>query len=151
MTTKLEQAARQIIDAWNHGSPFEKYLVALDEALSEPQITTPDVCGEVCARAKLCYGCGKALDEANAKYAEQAEQEPVAITMLSNRLQYVEFLKQVPLGTKLYAAPVRTKDLTPHDITALIREGAADGGWQGFAQRVIAADRALNNPSSDLL
>ena len=52
---------------------------------------------------------------------------------------------QVELG---YAAPVRTKDLTPHDITALIREGAADGGWQGFAQRVIAADRALNNPSS---
>ena len=43
-----------------------------------------------------------------------------------------------------YAAPVRTKDLTPHEITALIREGAADGGWQGFAQRVIAADREKN-------
>ncbi len=46
--------------------------------------------------------------------------------------------------TPLYAAPVRTKDLTPHEITALIREGAAGGGWQGFAQRVIAADRELN-------
>lgn len=36
-------------------------------------ITTPDVCGEVCARAKLCFGCGKALDEANAKTAEDTD------------------------------------------------------------------------------
>jgi len=42
-------------------------------------VTTPDVCGEVCARANLCYGCNKDLEEANAKYAEQAEQEPMAI------------------------------------------------------------------------
>ena len=37
---------------------------------------TPDVCGEVYERAKLCYGCGKNLDEANAeherKYGELA-------------------------------------------------------------------------------
>lgn len=45
-------------------------LAAIRETLAEPEITTPDVCGEVCARAKLCYGCGKALDEANAKLAE---------------------------------------------------------------------------------
>ena len=45
------------------------------EALAEPQITTPDVCGEVCARAKLCYGCGKALDEANAKHEALCEDE----------------------------------------------------------------------------
>ena len=35
-------------------------------------VTTPDVCGEVCVRAKLCYGCNKDLEEANAKLAEQA-------------------------------------------------------------------------------
>jgi hypothetical protein len=42
------------------------------EVLAKPEITTPDVCGEVCARAKLCYGCGKALDEANAKLADHS-------------------------------------------------------------------------------
>jgi hypothetical protein len=44
-----------------------KALAAIREALAEPEITTPDVCGEVCARAKLCYGCGKEFDEALAK------------------------------------------------------------------------------------
>ena len=61
----------------------EKALAAIREALAEPQITTPDVCGEVCERAKLCYGCGKNLDEANriheARLAEPV-QEPVAWT-----------------------------------------------------------------------
>lgn len=46
---------------------------------AQEQVTTPDVCGEVCARAKLCYGCGKALDESNVKLAEQAVQEPVGM------------------------------------------------------------------------
>ena len=41
-------------------------------------VTTPDLCREVCVRAKLCYGFNKNLEEANAKYAEQTEQEPVA-------------------------------------------------------------------------
>lgn len=50
----------------------DEALAAIREALAEPEITTPDVCGEVCARAKLCYGCGKALDEANAKLAEHS-------------------------------------------------------------------------------
>ena len=36
-------------------------------------ITTPDVCGEVCVRAKLCYGCGKALDETNASWMSHDE------------------------------------------------------------------------------
>jgi len=36
-------------------------------------VTTPDVCGEVCARAKLCYGCDKALDEANASWMSHDE------------------------------------------------------------------------------
>ena len=71
--TKLEQAARQVLQHWASSEDLVGAITALREALAEPQITTPDVCGEVCVRAKLCYGCGKALDEANAKYAEQAE------------------------------------------------------------------------------
>lgn len=65
----LEEALERLehIDgkySWAH------LLYEVREALAEPEITTLDVCGEVCARAKLCYGCGKALDEANAKLAE---------------------------------------------------------------------------------
>ena len=54
----------------------KKALAIIRTARAQEPITTPDVCGEVCARAKLCYGCNKDLEEANAKYAEQAEQEP---------------------------------------------------------------------------
>ena len=33
MTTKLEQAARHVFDAWNHGSPLDTEMAALEEAL----------------------------------------------------------------------------------------------------------------------
>jgi len=38
----------------------------------------------------------------------------------------------------LYAAPQPRQwvGLTPQEVTALIMEGAAGGGWQGFAQRL---------------
>ena len=48
-------------------------ITDLREALAEPQITTPDVCGEVCARAKLCYGCNKDIEEANASWMSHDE------------------------------------------------------------------------------
>jgi hypothetical protein len=53
----------------------KKALAAIREVLAEPEITTPDVCGEVCARAKLRYGCGKALDAANARHEPLCEDE----------------------------------------------------------------------------
>lgn len=34
--------------------------------------------------------------------------------------------------------------LTPQEVYDLIREGAADGGWQGFASRVQDAFMAKN-------
>ena len=37
-------------------------------------------------------------------------------------------------------------DLTPHEVTEAIREGAADGGWQGFAQRIVAKFKEKNAP-----
>ena len=76
---------------------------------------------------------------------EEQKQEPVGVVETSNEWGVAGVVVAgTPVGTKLYTRPVRTKDLTPHEITALIREGAADGGWQGFAQRVIAADREKN-------
>ena len=62
---------------------MKKALAAIREALAEHQITTPDVCGEVCARAKLCYGCGKAFDEALADHSGDAN-EMVAEQLKSN-------------------------------------------------------------------
>jgi hypothetical protein len=36
------------------------------------------------------------------------------------------------------------KDLTPQEVYDQIREGAADGGWQGFAQRITTAFKEKN-------
>lgn len=77
MTPKEQAAIKHALEAI--GNTVNQALATIREALAEPQITTPDVCGEVCARAKLCYGCNKNLEEANAKYAEQAEQESVKL------------------------------------------------------------------------
>ena len=89
---------------------------------------------------------GKQIDAARKRLAEKAEQEPMYISKYCVKsgcaCHYSIAVDGDPIA--VYAAPVRTKDLTPHEITALIREGAADGGWQGFAQRVIAADREKN-------
>ena len=47
-----------------------------------------------------------------------------------------------------FAALVRAErewvDLTCEEVTALIREGAADGGWQGFATRIQNAFKEKN-------
>ena len=47
-----------------------------------------------------------------------------------------------------FAALVRAErewvDLTCEEVTALIREGAAGGGWQGFATRVQTAFKEKN-------
>ena len=37
------------------------------------------------------------------------------------------------------------KYLTPSEVYDLIREGAADGGWQGFAERVQKAFAEKND------
>ena len=37
-------------------------------------------------------------------------------------------------------------DLTPYEVTEAIRGGAADGGWQGFAQRIVAKFKSKNTP-----
>ena len=51
-------------------------------------------------------------------------------------------------GYERFAALVRAErewvDLTCEEVTMLIREGAADGGWQGFATRVQDAFKEKN-------
>ena len=160
--TPKERAAMQAAWVWmdwyasNNGTlepvDLNETITALREALAEPQITTPDVCGEVCARAKLCYGCNKDLEEANAKYVEQAEQrsdsermEPVADIVYDEfgpRIILRKSIKELPDGMQLFTAPVRTKDLTDDEIYELIMPVKP---IMEFARAVIAADREKNH------
>lgn len=151
-------------------------------------VTTPDVCGEVCARAKLCYGCGKALDEANASWMshdelkaywsgygngkQKALSEPVAfkfprepkpeqsmgwtidyglIRQIAEDIGDQEFIPShegielVLLSLEgIYAAPVRTKDLTDDEKLNLIYEWAGFLDSFDFIDAVIAKDREKN-------
>jgi len=157
---KLREAARQALGALVraealYGQPNADIQTALREALAEPQTTTPDVCGEVCARAKLCYGCNKDLEEANAKYVEQAEQEPVGYFAYDEEHDIWEELTgpNAPGATPLYTAPVRTKDLTDDEIGILRQQYGITSDGRGikewvhvvdFARAVIAADREKN-------
>ena len=52
-------------------------------------------------------------------------------------LHHQDFGNSIPL----YAAPVRTKDLTDDEIEALANEGH---GWLALCRAVIAADREKN-------
>ena len=73
---------------------------------------------------------------------EPVKQEPVA-WVDKERMQSIAWLKAAPEhGTKLYAAPVRTKDLTDDDIRKLWDDAELDITW--FARAVIAADREKN-------
>ncbi len=90
--------------------------------------------------------------------AEQPEQEPVAEVVLRNQTvgfgrteerKDVMFLADVDVGSKLYAAPVRTKDLTDDEIEAVVNAEDSkhilrDATELEIARAVIAADREKN-------
>ena len=75
---------------------------------------------------------------------KQAEQEPVGIVHDAYDTQGIEWKCKDPLptGTPLYAAPVRTKDLSDDEIQKIWEETISD---YKFARAVIAADREKNN------
>ena len=156
---KLEQAARQVVDAWDLGefsTRMDETITALREALAEPKRYNHET-GSVLIPNPL---------------AEQAEQrsdsermEPVAEVVLRNQTvgfgrteerKDVMFLADVDVGTKLYAksqqqaeqepvcidwdtktdepiigyaAPVRTKDLTDKQIEKVWNK---NGGYMGM-------------------
>lgn len=75
--------------------------------------------------------------------AEQDKQEPVAVVGFDTQSwrNLVDALTKLPDGTKLYAAPVRTKDLTDEDKLALWKK------WNMTAAQidaVIAAYKEKN-------
>ena len=85
--------------------------------------------------------------------AEQAEQEPVGVVEGSGEWGIAGVLVAgIPIGTKLYAAPVRTKDpchpwqdLTDDEIELVVANlGFAQLSPIEVARAVIAADREKN-------
>ena len=52
--------------------------------------------------------------------------------------------EEVDAITALVRAEREWVDLTCEEVTALIREGAAGGGWQGFATRIQDAFKEKN-------
>lgn len=141
MTIKLEQAARQALEAleslWNTNSYWHQEVHESDIKGVEEAITA----------------LRKAL-------AEQAEQEPVAYKPYKVKLpsfmqhrswhsdEIQRWLDELP---PLYIGPVRTKNLTDDEIAEIVREvarGSAinrDGSTSHrIARAVIAADREKN-------
>ena len=57
---------------------------------------------------------------------------------------YDEFCEMLERFAALVRAEREWVDLTCEEVTGLIREGAADGGWQGFATRVQDAFKEKN-------
>ena len=108
MTDKLRKAAQQIIDAWNYGSPFEKYLVALDEALDHSgetnEMVAPDGYALISIDALKAWGKYGELLNACLFPAEQAEQEPVAFVSEVYQSRYtLEWNgRSLPVGAPLY-------------------------------------------------
>lgn len=161
--TKLEQAARQALEALikaNHFHDYEDEITALREALAEQAEQEPvgwyshkggfNECGEgqplyaapiePVKQEPVCSVCCKPHDKDN----------PVGYFYPpANELDSWEQAAACddPDAVPLYAAPVRTKDLTDDEIEAIVDSvGAYEVGyWQhAFARAVIAADRELN-------
>ena len=133
--TKLEQAARQAFETWwqQEGQGF---LYALNT-------TTDD---DIKLVAEIAWKNGVYC-------AEQAEQEPVAIIEkeagFETEVYATGYADSLPDGVfKLYAAPVRTKDLTDDEAQKLWNDTSSIVPmWAHhlhFARAVIAADREKN-------
>ena len=135
---------------------------AIDRACASCPVAAECQTGEQAEQEPVAYvyekdvaGIGMRKDVAFTKHVEvgadlyaapvkQAEQEPIGEVD-----PYMDFLrinwkddKHPPRGTKLYASPVRTKDLTVEELNTLWDN--AKGGWVGLFRAIIAADREKN-------
>ena len=96
----------------------------------------------------------KVYSEPEAAPVQQAEQEPVAWALTSENGEVLDCISHtykvtqpctVDYDEPLYAAPVRTKDLTDEEITNEWESmGRGLGKYTEFARAVIAADREKN-------
>ena len=172
---KLEQAARQALEAleeYQAGNRTEFFgaITALRKALGKPELWYCNKCGK-----NHCQ-CPPWI-ESNYKPVEQTEQEPIMRKATRDEkivrpgvyevpveqspqktvgIYYgevdgighrVRLDVELPIGTNLYAAPVRTKDLTDDEIVEAL---GYDKSYRlkrwvlDDARAVIAADREKN-------
>ena len=136
MTTKLELA----IDAARNYD-IERVIKLLEEALAEPELNLN--CKSVQKRLATVWGYVK---------AEQAEQEPVAWALTSENGEVLDCISHtykvtqpctVDYDEPLYAAPVRTKDLTDEELWEAAKTAKSNDLTDAF-RAVIAADRRKN-------
>ena len=132
---KLEQAARQALEA------LESAPVQYDFNSYPMLVMTPDTLQTTLTALR------DALAVSEQRTEEQAEQEPVAwrAKRPDDSWGYGDApVPVLPFDTpqKLYAAPVRTKDLTDEEIEKAIVHRTVN--WLTNARAVIAADREKN-------
>ena len=148
--SKLEQAARQALEA------LESAPVQYDFNSYPMLVMTPDTLQTTLTALREALAeqaeCPHGVDDGACKecYMEQAEQEPVAIIEkeagFETEVYATGHAASLPDGVfKLYASPVRTKDLSDDEIDALV-DSACDSQMpmDMFARAVIAADREKN-------
>ena len=144
---KLEQAARQALEALldsDDGGGLRytevQAVAALREALAEQAEQEPIENND----------WKKASYIRETLNAEQAEQEPVGKIVLGQyEVPYIDWTSGVKVedGMKIYAATVRTKDLTDDEILKCDERSHGNTEWtkkKAFARAVIAADREKN-------
>ena len=123
-----------ISDKAEHGegwvSRWDWATLEAAQEVAEPK--KPEECANGCPPLQVCDYC---------QTAEQAEQKPVVKIHKHNEFQTLGSLN-LPIGTKLYAAPVRTKDLTDKEIRKLWNDAELDITW--FARAVIAKFKEKN-------
>ena len=149
MTTKLEQAALQALEA------VEVYEIKLNSRL----------CNEAITALREALANTRSSIRSTSEYSEQAEQEPVAWALshsmglefgskypIQETKEAAEQMARQHMGavvvTPLYDTPVRTKDLTDEEIMKINVDTASivptcDRQFH-FARAVIAADREKN-------
>ena len=141
---KLEQAARQALEALETldcGDSYKTHnaATALREALAEQ--ACPNGCDTSNGR---CVDCPDSV-------SEQTEQEPVACIIHTEEGDYVDWNSKgycFYIGeTPLYAAPVRTKDLTDEEKQFYVDKWERTTDYPTvdyLIDAVIAADRSKN-------
>ena len=150
MTTKLEEAAREVIRQHSMECLSDKAVGSLREALAEQAEQEPILLSPSCAeRGCACFDDRVDGEPVTAYLApvQPVKQEPVA---WMNTNGAVNKLREA--GWAMNAAPVRTKDLTDDEILEITKRFALGIAFpvngvttpEMFARAVIAADREKN-------
>ena len=114
------------------------------------------------AQYALKNGLGHIARDILTLVIEQLEKQKAVAIIQDDNDGNQPYLKRLqhplpPVGTKLYAAPVRTKDLTPDELFSIANKVGFDGELmktnhdrgmpsiaEQYARAVIAADREKN-------